>query len=140
MLTDLVLNALEPTDLFYLRPAGQTSRNRSGSLAARPIQLDMKETEAGYEIIAEVPGIPKESVRLELKDHVLTLGFESKKETETKNDKYHLSERYHGTFSRSIRLPRDAREEEVKATCEHGLLHIVILKIPETAPKTITIS
>ena len=143
MLTDLVLNALEPADsLFYLRPAGQqpSSRSRAGSLAARPIHLDMKETDAGYEIVAEVPGVPKENVRLELKDHVLTLGFESKKETESKGDKYHVSERYHGSFSRSIRLPRDAREEDVKASCEHGLLHIVIPKVPEVAPKTIAIN
>jgi HSP20 family protein len=104
--------------------------------ASKDINLDFKETDTHYELLADFPGVPKEEIKVEVKNHVLTVSqsSDSTKETSKENETYHFSERVHRYSSRSIRLPRDANEDETTASYENGVLKIRFTKkVPDDA-------
>ncbi|KAJ3244382.1 hypothetical protein HDU78_011033 [Chytriomyces hyalinus] len=93
-----------------------------------------------YLVHADLPGIPKEQVQISVKDDILTLSGERSQRREEKDEHSHIVERSQGKFSRSLRLPRDANVEDVKATMEHGVLELVVgKKVKEDGAKKITI-
>ncbi|KXN88456.1 17.6 kDa class I heat shock protein 3 [Leucoagaricus sp. SymC.cos] len=88
----------------------------------------------------EVPGIKKEDVQLEVRDGLLTVSAETKSSTEHEEKGFAVRERRFGKFSRSLRLPEGAKDEEIKAAMEDGVLRITFPKTsPEQEPKKITI-
>jgi len=102
--------------------------------------MDIKETPTAYEIQAEMPGVKKEEATIEINDHVLTISCERKEETQKDTDSYHRIERFRGTASRSIRLPKDVDEEKVSAMYEHGVLYIQISKTPKAGARSVNIN
>ncbi|KAJ3251082.1 hypothetical protein HDU77_006141 [Chytriomyces hyalinus] len=115
----------------------KVSKYWGGSFNAR---LDLTETPSSYLVHADLPGIPKEQVQISVKDDILTLSGERLQQREEKDEHRHIVERSQGKFSRSLRLPRDANVEDVKATMEHGVLELVVgKKVKEDGAKKITI-
>lgn len=108
--------------------------------------LDIQETETSYKITAELPGIPKDDIKIEIQDGVLSISGEKKKHKEEndKNQKYRREEISIGIVSRSFTLPDNANENQVHASFENGILNITIDKVvdmPENKKvKTIEIS
>ena len=102
--------------------------------------VDLSETENGYEVKAELPGMKKEDINVELKDHVLTLTGEKKHEEKDEKKNYHRIERTYGKFQRSFRLPTEVKNDEIKARYRNGVLTIDIPKAEEVKPKEITVS
>ncbi|KAJ3247310.1 hypothetical protein HDU78_004559 [Chytriomyces hyalinus] len=97
----------------------KVSKYWGGSFNAR---LDLTETPSSY------------------LDDILTLSGERLQQREEKDEHRHIVERSQGKFSRSLRLPRDANVEDVKATMEHGVLELVVgKKVKEDGAKKITI-
>ena len=86
--------------------------------------VDLKEEDNSYLVSMDVPGVPNEDVNVEVNDDVLCISGERINEFE--KDGY--SEKSYGKFSRSFKLPRDANVSELEASCEHGVLHVVIPK------------
>ncbi len=86
--------------------------------------------EAGDDIVvkAEVPGIGKDEVAVEVKDGILTLSGERKFEKEDKEENYHRIERSYGTFVRSFALPSSVDPEKVQAALREGVLEVRIGK------------
>ncbi len=109
------------------QPQGQKSIQKYRLPLAIP--LDVKETEKHYEVLADVPGIEKENVKITVKDHILTIQTERQSETKSDSDNYHRVERFRGSSSRSLRLPENVNEDEVEASFTNGVLSI---KIPKT--------
>jgi HSP20 family protein len=109
-------------------------------MSGRGIHMDMKETAEQYEIIADLPGVSKEQTKVEVKDHVLTISYERKFEEKAEGETYHRLERFQGTASRSIRLPRNVDENQVEAKFTNGVLSVSIKKLPEAQPKSIAIN
>jgi len=97
--------------------------------------------EGDKEIIlkAELPGIKKKDVHLELNDGVITLKGERKFEKEDKRDNYHRIERYYGNFHRSFTLPSTVDRDKIKATYKDGMLEVTLPKMEEAAPKSIPV-
>jgi len=101
--------------------------------------VDIYETDDAVVVKAEVPGIEKDQVGIEVKDGVLTLRGERKFEKEVKEENYHRMERSYGTFSRSFSVPSSVDPEKISATLKDGVLEIVLPKVEKAKPKQIKV-
>jgi HSP20 family protein len=101
-----------------LMPAGT-----SGTWAP-PIETEEKEGK--LYVRAELPGLSKEDVKVEVADDMLTIEGERKQESEKRERGYYRSERSYGYFSRSVALPEGANAETAKASFKDGMLEIAI--------------
>ena len=77
-------------------------------------------------IRADIPGVRKEDVKLEVENDVLTISGERREEHEEKQDNYYRSERSYGQFSRSIPLPEGVNTEKCSATFNDGVLEVTL--------------
>lgn len=102
--------------------------------------VDLSETEENYEVKAEIPGMDKKDIKVEVHDHVLTLSGEKKHEEKVDGKNYHRIERSYGKFERSFRLPKEVKAEEIKAKYENGVLIVDIPKVEEAKPKEISVA
>ncbi|KAL1208528.1 18.1 kDa class I heat shock protein [Cardamine amara subsp. amara] len=109
--------------------SASTARDVAAFTNAR---VDWKETPEAHVFKADLPGMKKEEVKVEVEDkNVLQISGERSKENEEKNDKWHRVERASGKFMRRFKLPENAKMEEVKATMENGVLTVMVPKSPE---------
>lgn len=120
---------------FSWRPFGRRlvetwpfERLGSGPVAPR---FDVVETDAGYEISAELPGMDERGIEVTVSDGILMLKGEKKEEKEEQKKSYYLSERRHGAIQRSIALPEGVDEEKISATFDKGVLTLSLPKTPE---------
>lgn len=95
---------------------------------------DWKETLEAHVFIADLPGLNKEEVNVEVVDdgRVLQITGERKEEKGDENVKWHRGERFRGKFLRRFRLPENAKTDEVKASMENGVLTVTV---PKQEPK-----
>jgi len=103
------------------------------------LECDIKETENNYKIHAELPGVKKEDIKLDLKNGVLTLSGERREEKKEENEKYHKVERFRGSFTRSFRLPEGVPEKDINAKYENGVLEVCFPKPKQPEAKRIPI-
>ncbi|XP_072960664.1 16.9 kDa class I heat shock protein 2-like [Typha angustifolia] len=92
-------------------------------------RIDWKETPEAHVFKADLPGVKKEEVKVEVEEgRVLQISGERNREKEEKNDKWHRVERSSGKFLRRFRLPENAKVDQVKATMENGVLTVTVPK------------
>jgi HSP20 family protein len=101
--------------------------------------IDMYEEKDRYIVKAEVPGVEKDDVHVSVTDNVLLIRGETKKEESAREQDYYYSERYVGSFSRSIPLPSTVKADQIKATFKNGVLTLEIPKAKEALEKEIKI-
>ena len=101
--------------------------------------VDITESDKGYLVKAELPGVDKKDVHLTIENHVLTLEGERKSEKESKDEKVHRVERFYGHFTRSFNLPEDADEEGIKAESKDGMLSVHIPKSKSARAKKLEV-
>ncbi len=99
-------------------------------------RCDVKETEKGYVIHAELPGVNKEDINIEVKDNVLSITGQRKEEKIQEKEKWHRTERFFGSFQRSMLLPEGVTDADIKAKLENGVLEITFPKPVERKPET----
>lgn len=99
------------------------------------MKTDVKETDQGYELIMNLPGIKKENVKAELKDGYLTINVTTNSENDEKDSsgKYIRRERYMGSCSRSFYVGEEVAQEDINAKFEDGTLKLLIPKKEEKA-------
>ncbi|XP_059626552.1 17.5 kDa class I heat shock protein-like [Cornus florida] len=106
-----------------------SSSSSSGVSALVNTRVDWKETPEAHVFKADLPGIKKEEVKVEIEDErVLQISGERNVEKEDKNDKWHRVERSGGKFMRRFRLPENARTDQIKASMENGVLTVTVPK------------
>jgi HSP20 family protein len=87
---------------------------------------DLEVFEAGSELVvrADVPGLKREDIKVDITDSELTISGERKVENEENEKGVYRSERSYGTFFRSIALPDGAKADLAKATVKDGVLEV----------------
>lgn len=99
--------------------------------------------ESGEELLltAEMPGMSRDDIELELENGVLTIRGEKREEREEGSEerRYHVWERRYGTFQRSFTLPRTVRAEDINADFRDGVLHVRMPKSEEAKGRRIQI-
>lgn len=102
-------------------------------------RADITETDDAFSITAEVPGIKRDNVKINIEDHVLSIHGENKQEKEEKGKKFHRIERFYGSFNRSFSLPENVNEDKIDAIFKDGVLTLTIPKTEVKKPKAIEI-
>ena len=100
--------------------------------------MDLCETAAAYILTAELPGVSREQVRIDLRDGKLTL--HGRREARVSCEQYHQVERGHGEFCRSVMLPLAVDAANLAADMRDGVLTITVPKLPDAGPGHIEIS
>jgi HSP20 family protein len=100
---------------------------------------DVRETENEFIVRAELPGVAREDVRINLTNNTLSLRGEKKQETEEKKGNWHHVERTYGRFERTFTLPTDVAADRIKARYQDGVLEIVVPKAEAARPREIPI-
>ena len=88
--------------------------------------VDIYETENGLKIKAEIAGVHKQDVSIEVKENVLTIQGQRLPDKEVKEENYYRRERCCGIFHRAFTLPDAVAPEKIKATFKDGMLEIDI--------------
>jgi len=93
--------------------------------------IEVSEQDGQFVVCAELPGLQKEDVKVELMPNGLMISGERKRDREERREGFYRSERSYGAFSRTIPIPEEANLEQAKAQFENGILKIS-LPIPES--------
>ena len=101
--------------------------------------MDLVETDDHLVLRADLPGLKREDVEIELKDGVLTVSGERKAEQQDRSEGFYRVERAFGSFSRSLSLPKGTDAGRVTAEFEDGVLEVRIPKPEETKPVRVEI-
>jgi HSP20 family protein len=109
------------------------------SLCAWRPPVDIYETEDGIVLAAELPGVGKKNISVEVKDNILTLKGERKANQNIMEKNFYRQERCYGTFQRSFTLQHNIQPNLIKATFKDGVLEIEIPKPEEEQPKQISV-
>jgi HSP20 family protein len=102
--------------------------------------VDIYETDDALVLQAELPGVSKDEVSVEIQNNTLILRGERKHEVEVKEENYHRVERAYGAFQRSFVLPTMVDQEKAQATFKDGILELRLPKLESAKPKRIAIS
>merc|ERR1711933_59015 len=134
----LTLTTLSSDTLLHLLLADQT-----GSRAKRQQwpKIDLLEEEDRFVVKADVPGVPKDKLKLSVSEDGITLGFEEEesKEEGGSQGKALRRERYFRSFTRTVPLPEGVDKDKITASVVDGVLALSLPKAPESQPKAITI-
>jgi HSP20 family protein len=115
--------------------------NRTGQLfTGWSPALDLYESGDHFVAVIELPGMRKDAIDISLHDGTLTISGERKRETAKNGEAAQRTERYVGTFRRSIALPTRVDPAKVAATYQDGILKVTLPKAEEAKPKQIQVS
>lgn len=115
------------------KPLGWTEQGRFAPA------MDVHETEDAYVVEADVPGLQKDEIHIEVADNVLTIKGERKDEKEQKEKNYHRVERSFGSFARSVALPNGFDGGKVAAKFENGVLTVTLPKHEARKPRRVEV-
>ena len=123
-------------DSFFF-PARADS-GQGGIWSWHPV-VDVYENDAAIVVKAELPGVDKEHIRVDVEGRILTLKGERNTENEAKEENFYRRERTYGHFERSFTLPAEIDPDSIKAEYKDGVLKIEVPKPEEQKAKQITV-
>jgi HSP20 family protein len=101
--------------------------------------VDVFEQPDSLRIVAELPGVKPEHVKLSVEGNVLTLSGTKEQEAEEKTERVHRYERSYGVFERTFTLPSSIDAGGIKATYKHGVLTVTLPKVEKAKPRQIQV-
>ena len=101
--------------------------------------VDLYEKDDHFMIKAELPGVDKKDIKIDLQDRLLTLSGERTYDNEVKEENYYRRERSYGKFQRVFTLPADVDSDKIKAEFKDGVLQIEVPKPEEKKAKQVTV-
>lgn len=103
--------------------------------------MDMRESEKGYELSVDIPGMEKENIKISTENNILVIEGERKEEKTSEQDKVHFMERHYGSFRREISLPSNVKTDDIVAMYNNGVLKLHIPKAEQhSSKKSITVA
>jgi len=112
--------------------SSSSAGGRSGSTMMTAPRIDLQDSEGELRLHADLPGVQPSDLDIRIEGDVVTIRGERKSESERNEQNFHVMERSHGRFQRSIQLPFAPNPDEVQATVREGVLE---LRIPKRAPE-----
>jgi len=103
-----------------------------------PVRMDLVKDDNGFKIVAEIPGMEKDKIKVMVENDVLTISGERKRNGGEKSEMLR-SERFYGNFTRSFTLPDNVDKSGVSADYSNGLLEVTLPLKPEEKPKQIDV-
>jgi HSP20 family protein len=125
-------------DLFDSFFSPVRSQAESDMLSWHPV-VDVYENDDLIVVQAELPGVDKEHISVDVQGRVLTLKGERSSDQEIKKEHFYRRERSQGRFERLFTLPEDVNPDAIKAEYKDGLLKIRVPKSEARKPKQITV-
>jgi len=119
---------------------GSNGEEAGSKLSTWNPSVDIYETDDALVIKAELPGVSKDDVSIDVHQNTLTLRGQRKHETEVKDEQYHRVERSYGSFQRSFTLPSTIDYEKVQATFKDGVLELHLPRLESAKPRQIAIN
>jgi len=101
--------------------------------------VDVLEQEDGIRILAELPGVKPEDVKLSLEGNVLTIHGTKQQLAEERTERVHRYERSYGAFERTFTLPATVDAAHIKAGYENGVLTVTLPKVEQAKPRQIEV-
>jgi HSP20 family protein len=117
----------------FVRPVGAMA---AGLLN---LPLDVVENDNEFVVKASLPGLTPEDVQITVHGNTLSIRGESKPEEEKKGETWHLRERRHGSFQRTVNLAAAVNADKATARYDHGVLTLTLPKVEEAKPKQIKV-
>jgi HSP20 family protein len=111
-------------------------RNRQADFAP---PVDVHEDDNALVLRAELPGVQRDDIDIQVDGNVLTLRGERKIEAEQDNRRYHRIERVYGTFVRQFQLPTNVDATKIEAKLTDGILTLSLPKKEEQKPRRIEV-
>ena len=118
----------------------QKEEEADNTLCAWRPMVDIYENQDGIVIQADLPGVDKEKVSVEVKENILTIRGDRDAEPLVGDEKYYRRERSYGTFQRSFTLRHMISPDRIKASFKNGVLRVEIPKQEEEKPKQVTVT
>ena len=100
----------------------------------------MKETQNEIVVKADLPGVDKKDINIQVENNILTIRGERKSEVEEKDANVYRSERMYGTFQRTFTLSTRIKSDAIRADYKDGVLTISLPKVEEVKPRQIEIA
>lgn len=117
----------------------RTSRLRLPAVTLPAPEVEMYDHKDELVVKADVPGLEKPELQVAVDGVALTIKGERKREKETKEEEYYMSERSHGAFSRTIWLPTEVKADKITATLNNGVLEVHLPKAETAKVKRTTV-
>jgi HSP20 family protein len=118
---------------------GTSPRRQGGFEGIFSPNVDVVVEKDNVLVRADLPGLGKDDISVTLQDNYLTIQGDKKHEAEQKEANYFLSERVHGSFTRTIELPVAVDAAKIEARFKDGVLHVTLPKTEEAKPKQIEV-
>lgn len=122
-----------------MRPFWPERWSRAEEVEMTVPSVDVFEEKDDVVVKAELPGLDKDNIEVNVTDHLLTIKGEKKKEEEVKEENYYRAERSYGSFLRTLELPKDVQADKVKASFKNGILEIRMPKTEEAKAKEVKV-
>ena len=103
-------------------------------------RFEVLDTNSAYRLRAELPGMVKKDVNIEISDNLLTISGKKTYGNKNLNNENNYSEFSYGKFSRSFNLPEDVKEDGIKASMKDGVLALEIPRMEQIKPEIKKIS
>jgi len=126
-------------DRLFESPFSALSEGLQPFMSGWSPALDLYEDKDNFLLKAELPGMKKDEIEIQLHDGVLTLSGERKEEKKSEGADIHRSERFVGRFQRTLTLPSQVDADKVKASYQDGILTVTLPKSEAAKPKQIQI-
>ncbi len=121
---------------FLVRPVAAADAGET----MRRIRIDVAEKDGEYKVLAEVPGVKKDDIQVDIEGDVVSIAAETRAEKDVKEGERVIhSERYFGKISRSFRLGQEVDQAKASAKYSDGVLELVLPKKTAASAKRVTI-
>ncbi len=101
--------------------------------------VNIVESESSYLISADLPGLTRDDIHVDLNDGILSVSGERREQKEVTEKNFRRFEKRYGKFIRSFRLPENVRSDGIEAKYENGVLEVQVPKVERAMPKKIEV-